>query len=78
MGKALFDPNGRRCGRNDGRGGSIAGRGGGWLAKRLIVSNEGCGGGGLAVEMVPMVERSMVDELFWECSSDDLGRFSVK
>ncbi|GKG44864.1 hypothetical protein Tco_0486302, partial [Tanacetum coccineum] len=25
------------------------GRGGGWLAKHSIVSNEGCGGGGLAV-----------------------------
>ncbi|GJU20566.1 hypothetical protein Tco_1153908 [Tanacetum coccineum] len=27
----------------------MAGRGDGWLAKRSIVSNEGCGGGGLTV-----------------------------
>ncbi|GJV52396.1 hypothetical protein Tco_1448137 [Tanacetum coccineum] len=39
----------RRCGGNGGRGGSMTGRGGGWLVKRSIVSNEGCGGGGLAV-----------------------------
>ncbi|GJT84152.1 zinc finger MYM-type protein 1-like protein [Tanacetum coccineum] len=32
-----------------GRGGYIAGRGGGVLAKRSMVSNEGSGGGGLAV-----------------------------
>ncbi|GKE70676.1 hypothetical protein Tco_1528748 [Tanacetum coccineum] len=37
------------CGGNGGRGGSMETRGGGWLAKRSIVSNEGCGGGGLAV-----------------------------
>ncbi|GJY31077.1 hypothetical protein Tco_0414572 [Tanacetum coccineum] len=49
MGKTSFDPNGGRCCGNGGRGGSIAGRGGGWLAKRSIVSNEGCGSGGLAV-----------------------------
>ncbi|GKG06928.1 hypothetical protein Tco_0329897 [Tanacetum coccineum] len=84
----MFDPKGGRCGRNGGRGGSMVGRGDGWLAKRLIVSNEGCGGGGLAihdakrfvwkVEMMPMEERSMVENLFWECSRDDLGRFSAK
>ncbi|GJX56720.1 hypothetical protein Tco_0286617 [Tanacetum coccineum] len=45
----LFDPNSEICGGNGGRGGSMAGRGGGWLAKRSIVSNEGCGGGRLAV-----------------------------
>nr|GEV26642.1 ribonuclease H-like domain-containing protein [Tanacetum cinerariifolium] len=44
MGKTLFDPNGERCDGNDGRGGSMAGRGGGWLAKCSIVSNAGCGG----------------------------------
>ncbi|GKB99880.1 hypothetical protein Tco_0986017 [Tanacetum coccineum] len=40
MGKELFDPNGERC------GGYMTGRGGGWLAKRSIVSKEGYGGGG--------------------------------
>ncbi|GKG21684.1 hypothetical protein Tco_0384279, partial [Tanacetum coccineum] len=30
------------------------------------------------VKMVPVEERSMVEELFWECSRDDLGRFLVK
>ncbi|GJY52772.1 hypothetical protein Tco_0444436 [Tanacetum coccineum] len=49
MGKELFDSNGGRCGSNGGRGGSMTERGGGWLAKHSIVSNEGCGGGGLAV-----------------------------
>ncbi|GJV96869.1 hypothetical protein Tco_1548446 [Tanacetum coccineum] len=49
MGKAVFDPKGGRCGGNGERGGSMAGRGGGWLAKRSIVLNKGCGGGGLAV-----------------------------
>ncbi|GJX39948.1 hypothetical protein Tco_0254938 [Tanacetum coccineum] len=49
MGKVLFDPNGGRCGGNGGRSGSMMVRGGGWLAKRSIVSNEGCGSGGLAV-----------------------------
>nr|GEZ65890.1 hypothetical protein [Tanacetum cinerariifolium] len=32
-----------------GRGGSITRRGGGWLAKRLIISNYGRSGGGLVV-----------------------------
>ncbi|GJX40722.1 hypothetical protein Tco_0255712 [Tanacetum coccineum] len=77
MGKALFDANGGRCGGNGGRGGSMVGRGGGWLAKRSIVLNKGCCGGGLAirggrssseskkkVEMVPVEERSIVEELF--------------
>ncbi|GJU04953.1 hypothetical protein Tco_1121383 [Tanacetum coccineum] len=49
MGKELFDPNSEICGDNGGRGSSMVGRGGGWLAKRSIVSNKGCGGGGLAV-----------------------------
>ncbi|GKB99558.1 ankyrin repeat-containing protein [Tanacetum coccineum] len=48
-GNGLFNPNGGRCAGKGGRGGSMAGNGGGWLAKRSIVSNEGCGGGGLAV-----------------------------
>ncbi|GKB98689.1 hypothetical protein Tco_0984826 [Tanacetum coccineum] len=48
-GKGLLGPNGGRCGSIGGRGGSMAGRGDGWLAKRSIVSNEGCGGGGLTV-----------------------------
>nr|GFB33103.1 hypothetical protein [Tanacetum cinerariifolium] len=48
-GKGLWGPNGGSCGGKGGRGGSMAGRGGGWLAKRLIVSNEGRGGGGLVV-----------------------------
>ncbi|GJY16528.1 hypothetical protein Tco_0386950 [Tanacetum coccineum] len=75
MGKTSFDPNGGRCCGNGGRGGSIAGRGGGWLAKRSIVSNEGCGSGGLAVKMVSVAERSTVEGLFWECSRDESGRF---
>ncbi|GKG47617.1 hypothetical protein Tco_0507102, partial [Tanacetum coccineum] len=49
MVKAFIDPNDRRCDGNGGRGGSMAGKGGGWLAKRSILSNEGCGGSGLAV-----------------------------
>ncbi|GJV40104.1 hypothetical protein Tco_1418544 [Tanacetum coccineum] len=49
MGKALFEHNVGRCGGKGGRGGSMTGRGGGWLAKRLIVLNEGCGGGVLVV-----------------------------
>ncbi|GKD53076.1 hypothetical protein Tco_1286463, partial [Tanacetum coccineum] len=32
-----------------GRGGSMARRGGGWLARHSIVSKEGCSGGGLVV-----------------------------
>ncbi|GJU00942.1 hypothetical protein Tco_1111280 [Tanacetum coccineum] len=41
----------RKKDRKEGKegGGGGCNRGGGWLAKRLIVSNEGCGGGGLAV-----------------------------
>ncbi|GKC93802.1 hypothetical protein Tco_1159244 [Tanacetum coccineum] len=39
----------RRCSGNGGRGGSMTGRGGGWLAKRSIVSNKGCGDGGFVV-----------------------------
>ncbi|GJR29227.1 hypothetical protein Tco_1105459 [Tanacetum coccineum] len=42
--KALFDPNGGRCSGNGGRGGSMTRRGGGWLAKRSIESNDDCGG----------------------------------
>ncbi|GJW65968.1 hypothetical protein Tco_0117852 [Tanacetum coccineum] len=38
MGKALFELNGRSCGGKGGREGSMTGRGGGWLAKRSIVS----------------------------------------
>nr|GEU90326.1 hypothetical protein [Tanacetum cinerariifolium] len=34
---------------DNGRGGSMAGSGGGWFTKCSIVSNEGCGGGGFAV-----------------------------
>ncbi|GJW63977.1 putative polyprotein [Tanacetum coccineum] len=48
-GKALLGPNSRSCGGKGGRGGFMAGRGGGWLAKCSIVSNEGRGGGGLVV-----------------------------
>nr|GEU71488.1 reverse transcriptase domain-containing protein [Tanacetum cinerariifolium] len=77
MRKALFDPNGGRCGGNGGRGGSMTGRGDGWLAKHLIVSNEGCGDDGLAVVMVPVKEKSKVEELTYGCSRDDPGRFRV-
>ncbi|GJZ79808.1 hypothetical protein Tco_0644645 [Tanacetum coccineum] len=49
MRKGLLGPKGGSCGGKCGRGGSIAGRGGGWLAKRSIVSNDGRGGGGLVV-----------------------------
>ncbi|GJW57138.1 hypothetical protein Tco_0103869 [Tanacetum coccineum] len=37
------------CGGNGGRGGSIAGRGGGSLAKRSMESKDGLGGGGFVV-----------------------------
>nr|GEV20721.1 hypothetical protein [Tanacetum cinerariifolium] len=79
MRKVLLSPNGGRCGGNGRRGGSMAGRGGSWLANRLIVSNEGCGGGGLVsvgVVMVPVVKKLKVEELFWECLRDNLVRFS--
>nr|GEV22659.1 hypothetical protein [Tanacetum cinerariifolium] len=49
MRKGLLDPNGRSCGGKGGRGGSMMGRGDGWLAKRSIISNEGCGGSRLVV-----------------------------
>ncbi|GJW85117.1 hypothetical protein Tco_0158262 [Tanacetum coccineum] len=66
IGKDLFDPKGGRCGGNGGRGGSMAGRGGGWLAKRLIVSNEGCGGGGLAVHDGRSLSESKKGEVMWQ------------
>ncbi|GJW07071.1 hypothetical protein Tco_1569494 [Tanacetum coccineum] len=47
--EGLLGPNGGRCGGIGRRGGSMAGRGGGWLAKRSIILNEGCSGGGLVV-----------------------------
>nr|GFA30647.1 hypothetical protein [Tanacetum cinerariifolium] len=47
--KGLLGLKGRSCGGKGGRGGSMAGRGGGWLAKHLIVLNDGLGGGGLIV-----------------------------
>ncbi|GJX95561.1 hypothetical protein Tco_0351359 [Tanacetum coccineum] len=49
MGKGLLRPNNVSCGGNGSRGGSMARRGSGWLAKHSIVSNEGCGGRGLVV-----------------------------
>ncbi|GJR13779.1 hypothetical protein Tco_0796431 [Tanacetum coccineum] len=45
--KGLLGPNGGRYGGIGGRGNCMAGRVGGWLARRLIVSKEGCGDGGL-------------------------------
>nr|GEW46441.1 ankyrin repeat-containing protein [Tanacetum cinerariifolium] len=56
--KWIVDPNGERCGGKGGRGGSMAGSGGGWFAKCSIVSNEGCGGGGLAtlITLQPIFE----------------------
>nr|GEY99371.1 hypothetical protein [Tanacetum cinerariifolium] len=48
-GNGLLGPHGESYGGKGGRGGSMTGRGDGWLAKRLIVSNEGHGGGGLVV-----------------------------
>nr|GEV20198.1 hypothetical protein [Tanacetum cinerariifolium] len=48
-GKGLLGPRGGRCGGNDGRGGSIAGRGEGRFSKRSIDLNDGRGGGGLPV-----------------------------
>ncbi|GJV25441.1 hypothetical protein Tco_1378136 [Tanacetum coccineum] len=47
--KVVDDHLRRSYGGKGGRGGSMTGRGGGWLAKRLMVLNEGCGGGGLVV-----------------------------
>ncbi|GJV29265.1 hypothetical protein Tco_1385713 [Tanacetum coccineum] len=49
MGNGLLGPNDGSCGGKGGRGGSIAGSGGGWLAKSSIVSNEGYGDGGFVV-----------------------------
>nr|GEV52387.1 reverse transcriptase domain-containing protein [Tanacetum cinerariifolium] len=49
MEECLACPKGGSCGGKGGRGGSITERGGGWLAKRSIVSNDGRGGGGLVV-----------------------------
>ncbi|GJU34550.1 hypothetical protein Tco_1182904 [Tanacetum coccineum] len=49
MGKGLLGPKGESCGGKGGRGGSMAGRGSGWLAKCSIVSNDGLGRGGLVV-----------------------------
>ncbi|GKA14396.1 hypothetical protein Tco_0694042 [Tanacetum coccineum] len=60
MRKSLFELNGGSCGGNGGRGGSMTGRGGGWLAKRLIVSNEGCGGGGSVVHSGRSLRRVLV------------------
>nr|GEU30440.1 hypothetical protein [Tanacetum cinerariifolium] len=78
MGKALFEHNGERCGSKGGRGGFMTGRGGGWLAKRSIVSNEGCGGGGLVSVVVnPRVNRRIVreilDEVIRENGGDTIG-----
>nr|GEY62345.1 hypothetical protein [Tanacetum cinerariifolium] len=63
MGKELFDPNGERCGGNGGIGSSMMGRGDGWLAKRSIVSNEGCGSGGLAVRGGRSLSKSKKGEI---------------
>ncbi|GJV26967.1 hypothetical protein Tco_1383415 [Tanacetum coccineum] len=49
MGRGLLGPNSRSCGGKGGKGGSMAGRGGGWITKRSIESKEGYGSGGLAV-----------------------------
>ncbi|GJR13367.1 RNA-directed DNA polymerase, eukaryota, reverse transcriptase zinc-binding domain protein [Tanacetum coccineum] len=49
MGKGLLGPKGGICGGKGRREGSMAGRGGGLLAKRSIKSNDGLGGGGLVV-----------------------------
>ncbi|GJS13833.1 hypothetical protein Tco_0408305 [Tanacetum coccineum] len=71
--------------------GSITGRGGGWLAKHSIVSNDGHGGGGLLVlggkssreskngygDVGGVVEKSKVVELTWEWSIVCLVRFMV-
>nr|GEZ11846.1 hypothetical protein [Tanacetum cinerariifolium] len=83
MGKGIIGSNGRRCGGKGRRGGSIAGSGGDWLVKCLIVSNDGRDGGRLVVrgeekivwmvEMVPMVEKSMVEGLSLECSRVCVG-----
>nr|GEU64115.1 hypothetical protein [Tanacetum cinerariifolium] len=81
MRKVLLSPNGGRCGGNGRRGGSMAGRGGGWLANRLIVSNEGCDGGGLVVcggrflsESKNSGEEVKGGRVFWECLRDNLVR----
>ncbi|GJT18035.1 hypothetical protein Tco_0876741 [Tanacetum coccineum] len=49
LGKEFFGPKGGSCGGNSGRGGSMARRGGGLLAKRSIDLNKGRGVGGLVV-----------------------------
>ncbi|GKC27739.1 hypothetical protein Tco_1035033 [Tanacetum coccineum] len=78
MGKALFNPIGGRCGGIGGRGGSMKGRGGDWLAKRSIVSNEVMAVADWRsvvvdlrvkqkmgeVVMVPLPEKSMVEDIF--------------
>ncbi|GKB63038.1 hypothetical protein Tco_0919224 [Tanacetum coccineum] len=85
MGKGLLSPNDKSCSGKGGRGGSMAGSDGGWLSKSLIESNDGRGGGELVVheeekivwtvEMVLVEEKSMVEELSWECSRVCLARF---
>ncbi|GKD85502.1 hypothetical protein Tco_1356656 [Tanacetum coccineum] len=64
MGKGLLDPNGGRCGGKGGRGGSMAGGGEGWLAKRSIESNDGRRGGGLVVRGGEVNGRGVVLGVF--------------
>ncbi|GKC74349.1 hypothetical protein Tco_1120232, partial [Tanacetum coccineum] len=47
--KVGFEENVGSCRGNGGRGGSIAGRGGGSLAKRSMLSKDSLGGGGFVV-----------------------------
>nr|GEX12557.1 hypothetical protein [Tanacetum cinerariifolium] len=61
MGKRLLGYNGGSCGGKGGRGGSMAGKSDGWLAKRSIVLNEGLGGCGLVVRGGGEVIESRVD-----------------
>ncbi|GJU17392.1 hypothetical protein Tco_1145358 [Tanacetum coccineum] len=79
MRKGLLGPKGGSCGGKGGRGGSMAGRGGGWLAKRLIVSNDGLGGGGLVVHggggevKGGRVDLGVVNSLLGEIPEDVMG-----
>ncbi|GJU70164.1 hypothetical protein Tco_1256423 [Tanacetum coccineum] len=75
-GKGIIRSQCRSCGGNSGRGGSMSGRGGGWLAKCSIVLNEGVGGGGLVVrgEVIGSgVELGVIKSSSDEIPSETMG-----
>nr|GEX98801.1 hypothetical protein [Tanacetum cinerariifolium] len=60
----IVDNDLRTGGGNGGRGGSMLGSDGGWLAKRSIESNDGHGGGGLVVREGEVNGRGVVLGVF--------------